>query len=477
MRTEEIERELREMRPEPDPDFARRLDEWAAADFPADAGLGPQRRRAGAGRAARFGVHGSGSARHAAAPDPDAGRRHRDRGDRRRGGDQPDRRRPTRSRPPSGAGTTAAGREKAFDTGCARELSRGRRVEAAATSRFPTPPQPPPPVAGDSGDGVAGRHRRRGSSTRPRGSRSPPRATRSRTSPTRSSTSPTPTTGIVLDSQVTTDQGGARANFSLDIPYKQLDSALSELSGLADVVSRTEGGEDITAKAVRAQRELAGTLERLRKARIALIDGRHPPGEAGPPVADRLARTRAPTPTGPSWRASSARRASRPSTSRSPRRTPTAGSGGGWSLDDAFHDAGPRPRGDRRHRPGHPRGDAADVADRAPRLGDRLTDGEAPPRSRPQLRNPAGCSASRPLPPGLGGTGAALLVMLEVGLAGAADRAEPGVGDLGEVGPGRDAAVGVALVRVVDESAGAADPQLLRLGLGAHGSAGYRPPS
>ena len=30
------------MRSEPDPDFARRLDEWAAADFPADAGLGPR---------------------------------------------------------------------------------------------------------------------------------------------------------------------------------------------------------------------------------------------------------------------------------------------------------------------------------------------------------------------------------------------------------------------------------------------------
>src|SRR4051812_16854422 len=49
MTTEEIERELRAMRPDPDPDFARRLDEWAAADFPAGAGLGPhlaQRARA-----------------------------------------------------------------------------------------------------------------------------------------------------------------------------------------------------------------------------------------------------------------------------------------------------------------------------------------------------------------------------------------------------------------------------------------------
>ena len=47
MTTDEIERELRAMRPEPDPDFARRLDEWAAADFPpgrgARAAYGSQR--------------------------------------------------------------------------------------------------------------------------------------------------------------------------------------------------------------------------------------------------------------------------------------------------------------------------------------------------------------------------------------------------------------------------------------------------
>ena len=46
MTTEEIERELRAMRPEPDPDFARRLDEWAAADFPPGVGLGSRTDRA-----------------------------------------------------------------------------------------------------------------------------------------------------------------------------------------------------------------------------------------------------------------------------------------------------------------------------------------------------------------------------------------------------------------------------------------------
>ena len=51
-----------------------------------------------------------------------------------------------------------------------------------------------------------------------------------------------------------------------------------------------------------------------------------------------------------------------------------------------------------------------------------------------------------------------LLVGDEVLLARAADRAEPVVGDLLERGAGRDAAVGIALGRVVDEAARLADP-------------------
>ena len=47
MRADELERELRAERPAPDPEFARRLDEWAAQGFPRDRGLGP---RAGARR-------------------------------------------------------------------------------------------------------------------------------------------------------------------------------------------------------------------------------------------------------------------------------------------------------------------------------------------------------------------------------------------------------------------------------------------
>ena len=52
------------------------------------------------------------------------------------------------------------------------------------------------------------------------------------------------------------------------------------------------------------------------------------------------------------------------------------------------------------------------------------------------------------------------LVRAEVGLARAAHGAVPIVGDVGERGSGRDAAVGIAVGRVVDEPAGLADPLL-----------------
>src|SRR5437867_9713451 len=54
-----------------------------------------------------------------------------------------------------------------------------------------------------------------------------------------------------------------------------------------------------------------------------------------------------------------------------------------------------------------------------------------------------------------------VLVGLEVGLARAADRAEPVVGDVLECGSRRYPAVGIALVRVVDEAARGADVELL----------------
>ena len=41
MRVEELERELRAERQQLEPDFAGRLDDWAAAGFPREGGFGP----------------------------------------------------------------------------------------------------------------------------------------------------------------------------------------------------------------------------------------------------------------------------------------------------------------------------------------------------------------------------------------------------------------------------------------------------
>ena len=49
MRLEDLERELREERPEIEPDFATRLDEWAARGFPRGGELDPRRERRGRG--------------------------------------------------------------------------------------------------------------------------------------------------------------------------------------------------------------------------------------------------------------------------------------------------------------------------------------------------------------------------------------------------------------------------------------------
>ena len=49
MRVEDLERELRAERPEPDQEFTRKLDDWAAAGFPRGE-LDPRARAARAGR-------------------------------------------------------------------------------------------------------------------------------------------------------------------------------------------------------------------------------------------------------------------------------------------------------------------------------------------------------------------------------------------------------------------------------------------
>jgi hypothetical protein len=333
MRTDEIERELREMRPEPDPDFARRLDEWAAADFPADRGLGPsvgargraegpfrrawERLRATPPRRILMPVGATATAVIVAAVAiTQTG-----------GGDEIS---------PTAATTTTTADGRAFENQAAPESSAASGDEHSLA--VPDTSAAAPPVAGDSGGGIAAGTDVRLVDATARLSLAA-KADEVQDVANQVVDVTDAHDGIVLDSQVTTDQAGARASFSLDIPYKQLDSALSELSGLADVVSRTEAGDDITAQANRASRELAGTLERLRKARIQLIQTDDPQQKLIiQSQIDSLVAS------------ANAYRGELEGVQRKARfatvdveiasRDSDSGSGGGWSLDDAFHDSG-----------------------------------------------------------------------------------------------------------------------------------------
>jgi hypothetical protein len=262
MTTDEIERELRAMRPEPDPDFARRLDEWAGDDFPAERGLGPRLREraraAGPFRRMRDRVSSVPPRRilmpvgAAATALVVVGVVISQRGNGNEGG------------APTTATTQAP---QAFDQNGANSASAGGAgagAEATAPELSPVTPAP------DTGGGVArGADQRLVDSTARLSLATEAAKVQDVANQVVDVTDAHK--GIVSDSQVTTDQGGARASFSLEIPFTQLDAALSDLSGLADVVSRTQSNTDITAKAVRAQRDLAQTLEKIHKTRVALI--------------------------------------------------------------------------------------------------------------------------------------------------------------------------------------------------------------
>jgi hypothetical protein len=290
MRVEDLERELRAERPEPDRDFARQLDEWAAAGFPRDRGLGP---RASAGRR-----------------DPlEAGRRLWVR---------------LRTVParrillPAGAlatvaviGAVAIGQfqDEGTDFSATTVAEDDAQGGGDAESFSAKPGEPTAPGAGNSGAAAVDEYELGelppSDTIAPDGS---PRAADAVAPAAQESTSGVARgtdrrivdataritlgaeagdvqevandvvevtdahKGIVLDSQVTSDQAGARAAFTLEIPYSRLDAALEEFSGLADVISRTEAGEDITQRAVRARKDLAGVFDEIEKARIDLIE-------------------------------------------------------------------------------------------------------------------------------------------------------------------------------------------------------------
>jgi hypothetical protein len=277
MRLEDLERELRADRPEPELDFARRLDEWAEAGFPRDLGLGPR-------TASRTGALRRAWDRLSSTP-------------------------PRRILLPAGALATAvvvagvAISQNGSDTP-------GLVAPAPPQTQGTKPAAPPPATSAESAAGAersveavpapaasdeysltlpASTPKPSGGTGVAHGTGGIARGTDQRiVDATARITLGAPANevqdvangvvdvtdhyqGVVLDSQVTSDQAGARASFELEIPFKQLGAALTDLSGLADVISRTEGGEDITARAVRARKDLANTLDQIRKARIELI--------------------------------------------------------------------------------------------------------------------------------------------------------------------------------------------------------------
>ena len=76
--------------------------------------------------------------------------------------------------------------------------------------------------------------------------------------------------GIVVSSQVTHGDAGARASFDLAIPSTRLPQALADLSDLAHVQSSSEGSIDITAPTVAAQKRLAKAAAHLASLRRKL---------------------------------------------------------------------------------------------------------------------------------------------------------------------------------------------------------------
>ncbi len=344
MKVEELERELRAARPEPSVDFARRLDEWAEAGFPPDRGLGP---RAGAAGRSLPAVDGLRRLWHRLSATP-----------------------PRRILLPAGAVATVvvvagvAISQNGSDTG---GFTSRTTPETEATS-------PLQPAGADSAAGAADATAEEGGGTAGPTSPLAEQATAedldvgepgadgiARGTDERIVDASARITlgadsdavqdvangvvevtdrhgGVVLDSQVTSDQAGARASFELEVPFKELDAALADLSALADVISRTAATEDITAQAVRARKDLADLLERIREARIELI--RADTREEKLVIRSEIASLQASADALETELAGVKRQGRFATVGVEVTSNGSASDEGGWSLGDALSDAG-----------------------------------------------------------------------------------------------------------------------------------------
>lgn len=145
--------------------------------------------------------------------------------------------------------------------------------------------------------------------------------------------------GIVLRSSL--EEGSEQpeaARFELLIPSGKLGDALAEFSGLGEVLLRKERTADITAPTV-------GTAERLQDSRARIdsllgqLSGAETEAERETVEAELRAERRHAARLR-SQLASLKRRANLSRLSLRIESSAAAGSGGGWSVGDAFHDAG-----------------------------------------------------------------------------------------------------------------------------------------
>lgn len=347
MRIDELERELRAERAELDPEIARRLDEWAATGFARDRGLGP---RAGASSGA-FGrlwrrlrvapprrvlvpvgstatmlivlavaISQSGEFGNGEPADP----------------------RPQTVAEESGSDAGSAASQAPAGSQRQPEFFSSGEGEAAAVEEYGLGPLPDARASADEPspptDSIArGENQRIVDAT----ARITLGAETEEVQEVANGVIDVADRfdGVVRNSQVTTDQAGARAAFELEIPYRDLDAALTEISALADVISRTEGGEDITAQAVRARRQLARVFDQIAAARIERIEVDTHEERL---IIDARLRSLEATADSLQTEIDGVKRQGRFATVNVEITSngPDSDAGGGWSLSDALDDAG-----------------------------------------------------------------------------------------------------------------------------------------
>lgn len=335
MRVEELEHELRAERAEPDPGFARRLDEWAAAGFPREREPGvlerlrgrltaaPPRRmllRAGA-VATVVVVAGVGISRVDLSPENHGQGLALDR-------------------------TTAGGAEK-----------------SPPAAEFPST-QPPVQTSGGAAESTAPLELDQAQSAPGTVESVPPPAHRKIAQRVDLALSTAPADfrdaadgvldvvadhrGFVVSSTVSGGDPSVRgaqpgnANFRLKIPTRELPTALAALSDLGHVVSRTDGTEDITGRFVGAKQRIAELTQTRRNLLAQLEDAVTETEQQS--IRARLRYVAAQLEDASGDLAAAQQRVSLVPVSVSiaadPEIAKGGGSdGGGWSLSDALHDA------------------------------------------------------------------------------------------------------------------------------------------